>query len=681
MISSPPTNYANPCHSIRAKAISPVLLNNSGECYITLTDLNGITPNRQLRVLDEAGKSYPFRFYGKDKTYYHVKNLPLNKSYAVEYTNDCDQQVELGSFTTGFKSGNNIYVSQALYEVIADISINKDKHQNSYESILRNADVDDFEKAYFFQRYFLKGAPVKNHLDLLDPFSMSDKTEKRMCNCERVIHTFTINPGILNNKLGAILGEQEQEDDANKLEYNLHTAGAAKSWRAYSDGGRETRNRTYGGAVGNGGAAATNLRDLERLPNDFSNVARINMNLFCNGGATPRDCGCTKLVQGRVMYESQLSVRSQTGGGGGTKNAFAAGEDIAIAYELKRDGTPGGEYTFLGGLMNTARDSCGRQPNPQFWSSVTGAALGFATFIASLSTGSDTSTAAFIAARLQLISQISEDVEGIVANPSTLNSGECSVQFQRVNPVRLDLEYRTDLEPNIPTAMGIATRTRLVSTGMRSWQSEVLLSTGFSLATAHPAGLAFSNDDPGCCIARSEAIFMSYAHTPNLIELFPPPSSPVSPLLDLRVDAAEFLFRRLGSWLNFPQDERGRYYTPFVFGSALASRRFDEGACELLPGVPDFPSPGEPDMPELTGKPGSSNNKFSTDSYERLTYQLYTMDGRSLGTIQATTADFQLRAIQNLRQRGLPAAVYLIRGFDEQTNSPITKRIHLNKIR
>jgi len=114
MISSPPANYANPCHSIRAKAISPVLLNNSGECYITLTDLNGITPNGQLRVLDEAGKSYPFRFYGKDKTYYHVKNLPLNKSYAVEYTNDCDQQVELGSFTTGFKSGNNIYVSQGV---------------------------------------------------------------------------------------------------------------------------------------------------------------------------------------------------------------------------------------------------------------------------------------------------------------------------------------------------------------------------------------------------------------------------------------------------------------------------------------------------------------------------------------------------------------------------------------
>lgn len=669
----------NPCLSIRAKATSPILLDNTGECFITLEELNGYTPAGQLHILDEYGESYPFRFYEKKDSYYHVKNLPLNRSFSVDYTNECGQQIQITTFVTEFKSGEPISVSQALFDLIADISVNKDKYQNSYEAILNDDEIADFEKAYFFQRYFMKGAPVKTHLDLLNPITLSDKNDKMMCNCERVIHTFSINPGVLNNFSGTIVSEQQEELDDNKLEYQLHTAGPSKSWRAYSDGWRDTRNRNYGGAVGNDGVAITSLNDLARLPNDFSNEARTNMNLFCNAGATPRDCGCGKIAYTRLMYESQLSVRSQTGSGGGVKNAFAAGEDVAIAYELKRDGTPLGQYTFLDGFVNTARDSCGRQPNPAFWSSVAGATLGFATLVASFTSGnSDTSSSAFTTARLQLIAQITEDVEGIFSNPSTLNSGECSTQMRRANPLRLNPEYEIMLEPNIPVEIGIATRTRLVSTGMRSWQSEVLLSSGFSIATAHPAGLASSDDDPECCVDRSVATYMSYAHEVSYVEAFPAPVPPISSRLDLQVDAAQFIWQRLGSRLSFPRDFRGRYYTPFQFGTALASRRFDEFACRLLPSVPEWPGPGEPDTDPLTGKPEFVNSRFSANSDEMLTYQLYTIAGRSIGAIQATTTDYQRQAIHNLRSRGLPSAVYLIRGFDVVTQKPITKRIHLN---
>ncbi len=655
-----------------ADAFSPVTLEKYAECYITVNDAASTYFSDQLVVTDQFETKYVAVFYEKGQ-HFHISNLPLGRDFSVSYFNDCGKKTLLGHFKSSYESGRLLPVSASLYELIAQLSINSGSQPNTYREILSSSDVPDFEKASFFQRYFLKGKAVNVMADLFDESLVLEKTA-RGCNCEQVLHQFFLNPGELDYIRGNVLDEGPiLEEDANKLEFQLHTAGAAKAWRAYSDGGRESRNTPFGGAVGANGATVTDVSSLSDLPNDFTLESRISMNLFCNAGATPENCGCNKIARSRIFYESQIGVRSQIGSGSGEKNAFAAGEDIALAYQLKRDGTATGEFTFLGGFVNTARDSCGQMPNSEFWSSAISATFGIATLVATIIVG-DSSSTAFGPTQVMLVDEIGDDIADIFTTSSTINSGECSSQLQvQLAPSRLDLQPDITLQPNIPTEIGIATRARLISMGMRSWQSEVTLASGFSIATVHPAGLASSRDDEECCLDRTEVSYISRSFDASipLANLIPP----VSSQLNLQVDAASFIRSRANDNFDFLGDRLGRYYTQYEFGTALASRRFDDEKCQLKPSVDTIIGPAI-----IGGKAfdlTTNNESFNEAHLNKTEYRYFTINGKLIGTSQAnaTITDFGMK--RYLENSGLAAGIYLVHSIKNGISN--VRKIHLNR--
>jgi hypothetical protein len=671
---SPTSSGAVPCQEVVMDAFSPILLNDYAECYVTISDHNTKFRPAQLVATDDQGIKY-VASYNKEEQYYFFPSLPQQQSFTVSYSNGCGKNASLGGFNTSYEAGRVISVSRNLYELIADISTNRKAVVNSFYEITKNTSIPDFEKASFIQRYFLKGRSVAKMSDLFDESVTSNKSLEN-CNCEQVIHQFWLNPGQLDYTSGNVLAEDPRiEDDDNKLEFQLRTAGAAKAWRVYSDGWREDRNTPYGGAVGSNGETVTNVDNLDALPDDFSLESRISMNLFCNGGATPRDCGCDKLAFGRVFYESQIGVRSQIGSGGGEKNAFAGGEDIALAYLLRRDGTANGSFEFLDAMVNTARDSCGRIPNEEFWSSAASAAVGIATLVASFLV-EDTSSTLFNQTRLQLIGQIGDNLGTVFSTSASENAGECSTQLQvQVAPNRIDVQPEFTLQPNVPTELGIATRARLVSMGMRSWQSEVTLSSGFSLATVHPAGLASSGQDEECCVDRTEVSYISRAFDTGVP--FVNQVAPVSPLLDLRVDAATFIRGRVRTDFDFMRDRLGRYFTRYEFGTAIASVRYDEGRCLLKPtsDTIGFISIGK-HFREIAEEQSATNSiPFGSTA---ATYHFFTMDGRVVGSqsteIPLTRAEKQ----ESLRGLGLPSGVYIVRARYSSGQRPTVQKIYLN---
>ncbi|MGB3798456.1 MAG: hypothetical protein WA952_01505 [Lewinella sp.] len=463
------------------------------------------------------------------------------------------------------------------------------------------------------------------------------------------------------------------EEDLDKFEFNLYTAGPAKTWWAYSDGYRERRNRMYGGVVGNAEDRGLMDDNINELTQDFSQRARLRFNLFCNGGNPSEDCGCRKRVDTYLMYESEISTRAQLLRGGGTKQAQAAGEDVVMAYTIERNGEPGGIFNIQAFNRLQTESSCGARPNQAFYSDFASLVSGTLRFVAPVIGGG---TSVLEALEDEVLEELLQQGVDLSFTPSVINSGNCGTGLVSTQPRRL-IEEDIDvyLEPNTPLELGIASRTRLLSTGMRSWQSEVVHRSGYIIAAVEKAGKDSVEDrDPACCTDRTTASYISKAivgeHGNSGEPIFP-----INSIGDLRRETAGFIIEQTNHTFDF-QDvclapalgpvcfERGTA-TPFEFGKSTATARYDMLSCLIIVdpgdngGIP-FPrrsrvTIGEEDDPDLKVK-----------AYD---LAVYSTMGQLVGQVSVPTKLYSRNLLSTLDHQMIHGQLYVVVFRNSETSA------------
>jgi hypothetical protein len=669
--------YTIECGDFNPRFIAPIHIDDHYTVYVQPDSTEGFLPNR-LIFLDADGQEVATASYDPAETVYISEDLPVNQVYAVGFNDLCGNTRRFAEVTTSYAKGQYIEVSHELFEIIADISIsgNSDIY-NAFNTLAESSTANYYETAHYIQRYFLKGESVANIESLFRSevvFRKESFMKSSDCNCEVVSTRWQALPGMNESSdSGIIPSSTNYMYGRDEFEYGMITSGPAKSWFAYSDGHRERRNRTYGGAIGQAADRGVNLDNVDDLTPDFNQRVHIRLNLFCNGGNPSASCGCRKRVDTYLAYESELTARAQTGSGGGTKEATAAGEDIAIAYTIERNGEPGGIFNLIAAGRQAIESSCGRRPNPEFYSDLASLVAGITRFVAPLVSGSQTVWDALEGEVLEELLQAGVDLS---FTPSSIFTGNCGSNLTSTEPRRLIQEdIRLYIAPNTPKEIGIATRTRLLSSGMRSWQSEATHRSGYTIATVEKAGLESTrNSDPACCTDRTTTSYISKAVSGiDKDDEFVPT---INSTWDLRREAAGWIIQESNHTFDFRNtcaafSPTGACLstgtaTPFEYGKSNAHRRYDLNNCLIAVPV----RPGNGGIPF----PGVGERKFSKTENSRPQYDIvvFSTDGRRIGTSNSQTDQFiRANLSPDLANRLKPGMLYVAIIQDHESSAVV----------
>lgn len=673
-------------------AISPIKLQDRDLCYVQFAQ-TAWAKEHHFSAISISG-DVSTGIYLPEEDVVLFDNLLPQTAYSVIL--HAEEEYVIGEFNTDFATGNMLSVSETMFSLTANLGFRPSLGREEVFLTVRSANnLSKFEKASFIQRYFLKGKAVTSIDYLLSNSLLEDNpnTKKSLsCDCENVVTSFRTAPGLTNVNSGILQeGNWQVEDDVNKLEYHLRSSGIAKAWRAYSDGGRETRNRLFGGVVGTMGQAITDVGNLGGLPNTFSQQSYIRLNLFCNGGGTLRPCDCEKEVKAKLFYESHLYLRTEVGGGSGTKSAEASAQDIAVAYLLERDGTSSGSFTLIGGFNNAAQLTCNQEPNPAFLQNIEGAISGLLP-IAALFFGDTPSGSDIIE---EITPELISSLIGLITTPAQLPpTGDCNVYNQTGAHPTIDAEPTFTLTPNQPVEVGIAAQSRLLSTGMRSWQSEAILKSDYFLAIVQPGGEA-SSTKGDCCTPRTTASYMAKALPTLLLMPDVPYITPLNSQATLQAWVADYIINTSnGNYYDFPTNSTGNVTTPFEWGFAVARRQRPYLSCQLIevnPTGPIYPGGTIVDGGNFTGEETSntkgSQRKYSASSssdknivYPSTSFHLdfYTVDGKKLSTEafdhfdkdnDYSEMELFSKAQQFLQKSSLPKGLYFVRVLNHNTKT------------
>jgi hypothetical protein len=638
------------CGPVEVSSIAPIKYFSSNECVVTLAPDNKYEPP-QITATSVGGNQYIAEIDLNDGIY---KFQSLEKTvYDLTYIDQCGNTQEIGKFNFFFESSDLLQVSNNFYQFLSDYVVGESKNGTDFlVYLLESNELDYHEKLSFIQRYYYGGKAVFEEEDLSSIYRVSPLREE--CKCETVSVNYRSDPGSLSANSGTVFaGPTQIETDLNKLEYQLRTAGPAKAWRAYSDGNREQRNRTFGGAVGSNGQGIE-IQDVTTTDGLglFGQNARIRFLLFCNEGVPSPDCTCSKFMRYRTFYESQISVRAETGSGGGTKQSTAQGEDIAISYLITRDGTAEGNMVIQGGFINQQAAACEVEPNDEFWTALVDVAVDVAFLGASSLLNGDTTSNIFDLLTTDLIDDLAENIAAVINEPTTIQTG-CG-QNLAVGDVRTIEEYiEIYITPNTPTEIGIASRGRLLSTGIGSWQSEAVLSSDYSIAVIQPASDAVSSGDVNCCTQRTRGHYMAKAITPTSITL-PPNIDPISTQEDLQIEMAGYMteWDGFGNQFDFPLTSSGLLTTEFMWGEVVTQSSFP--LCSVIGGGEPAPEPGTGDSDGLkSGNPNTYSYAILSINGQHL-YDLFIDKNLSPDQLIITID-------RSLKERHLPAGIYICR--------------------
>ena len=403
--------------------------------------------------------------------------------------------------------------------------------------------------------------------------------------------------------------------------------------------------------------------------------------MFCNGGNPSSTCKCQKLVRTYAMYESEVLARAQLLGGLWTKEATAAAEDFAIAYTLTKTGVAKGKFTLLGAGVTRAQNTCSRSPNPEFWSLMATYVADFTKFLVAAAEGGTALEALF---KEDVLSQLLQKRVDLALTPSRISSGTCGQDLELAKRL-IEEEVNVWLDPNMPTEIGIATRSRLYSTGKRAWQSTAVLKSGYILATVENTGAgSTSTNDLACCTNYTSANYMAKA-----VEGKNGDGKTLRAINDtysLREEAASIIILKANSRFNFdvtltlpPLLGGGTIIntiTPFEAGRSIARDRYTS-TCKIP--TQSIVS-GEPDSGEDTGRqdsPSTSDDNASK-SFNNNELIIYSVNGRAIGATLTNVFEFNQSLVTQFPGKLKSGLLYVavIRDVNSGSILGTTKFIH-----
>jgi hypothetical protein len=680
------------CESANFSSVVPLKINGDYRLYATTEEENRFFPE-DIWVEDSDGATYEVTFDEKNGAYTSEK-LPQGKAVILKYFDGCLNVVEDKSAVTEYTLGQILQVSNKLFSLVVDINaLEKRSYDDILSSILSNSTVDDLEKLSFIQQYLLKGGSLNStELKGIDQHSGYQKL-KDDCNCTVVSTYFTNTPGThlqmeQDDPGSRIITTDQSVDMVNELEFNLRSSGPAKLWHLYSDGWKRTRDTWWGGAIGaqvgrddRGFPSVDPIQDIYlndglSLPAEFVQNTSIRMILTCNNGVQTEECGCAKQIQPLAMYESEIGVRTQVlDGGGGTKRAMAYGEDAAILYRQVMTGPNAGEFELMGADLFQMSSSCNSDVNPDFFSSI----LSVIEDVALIAVSFADTTSNPIDNIGNQISELLGSVDTLTNTPRRIVSGDCGFE---ANSRRYEFTPEPFfLRPSEIVQFALASRSRGLSMGMRSWQSEVLIKSDFRLALFQPRGTqTIRTDDEEervqCCTERASVSWIyglieqqSDVPTVNMGL----GSEPISSHFDMRASLGDALQVQISENGLLPFIN-GRFVVPSQWGSIVGKRTAKEG-CQVI--VYDDGPGGIYGPIDLLGRGTASDDegRFNkNDESYNCQHTVYSIDGKKIGTVAAKLIidEFGEKSLNTslinewLQNSSLPSGVYLVSTVNER---------------
>lgn len=285
--------------------------NLSQSIGIQLSDIEG---DFTVRLTSEGGYIHEFPL---ESDFIEIKHLLKTDNYTVILQSDCH------AFTVypnpRSEDDNNIYLSNSLYNAVADWSISEES-ENLLNYVVTLDDESSFERRYFLQEFFFDGLLPDEYIDdingVIDPPDIS-----KPCKCKMVLSAQTLMlPGtnVLGNMFPAIVDEGECWDCQGVKDYWTYDAeitGPAKYERLYS-------------RAANMGAREISSNDVNTVQSP--NRAYIRYNYVCSTGDGFRsECGCVKDIHLQYHYNTRLFNHTRLVNVAGDEDASATVQDMA----------------------------------------------------------------------------------------------------------------------------------------------------------------------------------------------------------------------------------------------------------------------------------------------------------------------------------------------------------------
>jgi len=470
----------NPCYSPGLQAFQVIYYAQGPMVFAQFSDA---VSQVRLKRADQPTFS-TIAIGGEEKL---LPGLVANKDYEVYVLDQCGQYVLGGSFSTAITTAQGIAVSEKMYRALRDFQQQPSVSSVPLGQFLENRqDVAFFEKVYFIQQYFLKGAVIPTFSDQKLP----EFRPPTICNCEYVWNILQyVVPGedLMNGLIKTRSEHQEKQglgSDYSAFWWWRDTKGAAKWHHLWTEGSKA------------GGADLGYEMKMGDSSVTFgTQYGQLRYNLLCsNFNQLPEDCKCSTPLRLYWDYDTEVCAFAETHSEGfGNRSAVAAAEDIAIAV-LEYDGT-NKPYVIEGAVVRTSAE-CNRTVNSEFWAQAARVALNAAAVVYGLSAG-ETLTTAQQAIFDEGVKEITDNVDKLIKTPYYSNNGCPDLPgCQRVNVIKGDtLIY---LPPNQPINLTLLSNTSLMAGGKRSWFSWSKIRSNFHLTGYIPGGYGIG-DGADCC--------------------------------------------------------------------------------------------------------------------------------------------------------------------------------------
>jgi len=597
------------------KSVNVVSLEAGNSVYVDVDSRYDRKLPDIIFAVDASGKPYKS---GRLKAGQYVfEKLANNLTITVFYNDLSGTAKGIGEINTSYYEEEDIPVSREMHrELRALIHTQKMSFQSIYEHV-SSAPLSWAEKASFLQRYFLDGEKVS---DLMDVFYQTEKkisnpTNKMVtCRCKQlvVLPEFVLNPGDIMNAvdngriaLGPVTHVIHHDPGSStpnfpimpELEYFVWGAGPSKLMFSYSDGYKRQNNVNFGGSVGQN-LASNNPSITDTLNTTLSQNIAQTFTLLCGGGEQDiPDCDCEKDVTLGWFYESHIDTRASLLNSNGTRRAVALGEDAAIAYYIRddpRDSVP--IMNIVGSTVNRNQSMCNAETNNDWVGSglATVASLaGLAYTFTDTSLNGTAANAVRVALINQAVTQLGNFIDDLNQPIAIVNDCIPNIQVEPGGLISPATSLRrVKILPNKTLIFGISSGARMVNTGVKSWQSEVVIRSDFYLAAHFPSGRNSGKGEPDCCSTANLGYYWGKVvpeiGPPSLIVPDYDPTfslAPPSDQTELRSAIARFFRSQVGG--NYPMNinRRGDYTVDYDYGTLVGSSRLDRDFCTLL--IPD----------------------------------------------------------------------------------------------
>lgn len=262
-----------------------------------------------------------------------INNLPLEGTFDLITTNDCDEDVVISNFSTSNGDIKNITASsQELFDLVTDWAANKNENKRSIEEVFSESRINKYEKLAFFQDFFLNDTPI-DQSDEGDVLNGAGGTTKTDCKC-KILEFIPRSISSTNDDGQNLLVKAgpDDKDDNGRVQWTYTQAykGPAKKLVYEGLGKRLSGNFSDTKGVQSNTSALTS-----------PNMAMIQYALICVGNYNDpsADCQCERELAIHYRYQTRLDVKTDKGTCWlcRTKEAKATAEDWA-AFVVEKNG-------------------------------------------------------------------------------------------------------------------------------------------------------------------------------------------------------------------------------------------------------------------------------------------------------------------------------------------------------